>query len=138
MNLKPYPLALLALLAASSAHSQTTKAPTRPDSTVCIPGAAARRIDADLQRYRLGIAENHRLRDAVQASTSETRAVRHALAAKDSVVASVGDQLVGERMLRSHAEGEGAVWKAKAKKRWWIIVGETALVIAGVVLAGSR
>lgn len=102
---------------------------------MCIPARAARAIDADLTRYPLVVKENKRLRRSVNTyEVALTRADR-AAAAKDTAIAATERQLGNEKVLRKSDIRQGEVWKKKAKGRFWIIVGETLAIVAGVLLA---
>lgn len=119
-----------------SAASQATNRPILQDSSsVTIPAASARRIDADLARYPHVLKENKRLRKANRALDSETRALRESGTAKDTVIATSERRMAGKDVLYQEQERQTQVWKGKAKGRFWVIVGEAAAIVGILVLA---
>ena len=84
------------------------------------------------------LGENRRLRTAVAAGTGESLRLRDALVAKDTVIATADRRITGLGMLERDAQVRGAQWKAKAKSRWWLLVGETALLLGLTTLAVTR
>lgn len=119
-------------------HSQPTKAPIRSASkTVTIPELKARIIYADLQKYPLVLKERNKLRTALSAQESTTTSLRAALVAKDTALAAAERRLYFEGVLRQDAAARAGVWKAKAKKRSWVITGLTLLLV-GVTYTAIR
>jgi hypothetical protein len=46
--------------------------------------------------------------------------------------------IVRKEALYQDADGKARVWQAKAKSRFWLIVGETALIVGGLFVAIGR
>jgi anti-sigma-K factor RskA len=100
--------------------------------------AAARRIDADLQRYPLVLKENKALRTANAARQAEATQLRTALVAKDTVLAATERRVSYNATLYRDADARAAVWKAKARKRSWLLAALSAVLAAVTYTAVAR
>ena len=118
--------------------SVPTKAQTRPDSTVSIPAAAARRIDADLRRYPLVLRENRELR--VLSRTYAYAAGRDsvALAAKARLVVLTNERLALAQTLGRDAQRQAIRWQGKARKRGWLNAALAGLLLALTFVSVAR
>ncbi|GAC1372662.1 MAG: hypothetical protein NVS3B25_07380 [Hymenobacter sp.] len=105
---------------------------------MCLGSGAARRIAADLHRYPLVVREAQRLRAAVGAYAAGAGALHRELAAKDTVIAATTRRVVVAQALERDADGRATVWHQKARKRWYLLVAETALLLGGLVLSARR
>lgn len=117
---------------------KTTKAQTLPDSTVSIPAAAARRIDADLRRYPLVLRENRELR--VLSRTYAYAAGRDsvALAAKARLVVLTNERLALAQTLGRDAQRQAIRWQGKARKRGWLNAALAGLLLALTFVSVAR
>lgn len=117
----------------------TIQAQTLPPSkTVCIPEAKARAVDADLAKYPLVLKENKRLRKAI--GSYEVGAMRDsiALVAQDTVIAATERRVAYNATLYRDADTRAAVWKAKARKRSWLLAALSALLVGVTYTAIAR
>lgn len=100
-----------------------------------IPAIKARIIYADLQKIPPLTREVKHLRGANKAYATNDAALRRELAQKDTVIAATQRRVTTEKVLRKDADNRAVRWEGKAKKRFWTIVGETALLVLITVAA---
>ena len=120
------------------ARSQSIPAQTAPTTSLYLPEGKARLILADLLRLPVVLDENRALRTANMARRAESAALRETIVAKDSVLLATERRLLVAKVLGRDAENRYARKNRLAKSRFWIIVGETALLLGGFVLAAQR
>ena len=90
---------------------------------------------AELQRLPVVLSENHELRTANVARRGEVGHLREALTAKDTVITATERRLIVAKVLGKDAENRAALWRRKAKTRWWGNVALSALVVLISVVA---
>ena len=66
------------------------------------------------------------------------RGLHRVIGYQDSAQAQAQRQVAVQGVLYQDADTKAQVWKAKAKGRFWLLVGETALLLGGIVLAVGR
>lgn len=84
------------------------------------------------------LRENELLRQNEQRYAGLMRLDSVAFVAKDTVIAATTRRLTTAKVLGRDAEHRAAQWKNRARARFWFIVGETALLLGGLVLAAGR
>lgn len=86
----------------------------------------------------MALKENKHLRAAVRGYEYVVRRDSAALAAKDTVVVATERQLVVAKVLGRDAENRAGLWRRKAHTRFWVAVGEAALLVGTLLLAVGR
>jgi hypothetical protein len=89
-------------------------------------------------KYPKVLKENKRLRRDVQRYEGVVRLDSVQLLAKDTVIVATKRQLLTAKVLGKDAENRYAQKDRLAKSRFWLLVGETTLLILVTVAAVGR
>ncbi|TGE29787.1 hypothetical protein [Hymenobacter metallicola] len=137
--MKSFALGLLLLLSSSTAFSQTTGArkPT-PLNNICLTPRQAQVVNDSLYRFqevkRALASVRQTSREKTLLLAEQKKATAEALLAADQFRQAGNLQAA----LTASARAESNQWKLKAKRRFWVNVALSSVVVSGTALLITR